>query len=357
MRFCSLNTCRRSVAAILTATILLTPGSAAARPAGNHRDVKSLVARLFLLVEQTHSRIGEQFSALEGTRRGPRQQAIEKDLVRDVALFQERNVTLMEKLLQIRKVHPSMIDELSEYSRSIHRLEQEVRDRANRHGLEARISNARPAIPPRSAGSVMHNRHGLESALGAPAWETGRHGAPPNGKTRYVARPEPRFQQAQAQAKPRRPRSREDLKSLVDKIRQSHADHQATVDISVDNPEDPNVKALKDELAASPSMPGAARGKRTVPILLEVRDSSGRPVSRRRVEFIIQQDDSNPVAAELLDGSSRVRGNTLIELTDSTGVARVDMRIDGQSGPVRIQREVIPRPDRTICRMKVIPRG
>lgn len=395
---------RRALPAVLLTIVLfaaLGPGwPGAASAASPSAEVGNLMDRLFFLVKRSYAEIATLDAQLKNPRNRESRDELAADLVEKVALFQDRNRKVLAKLPEVQAEQPAMSATLANYLRELSDMEAHVGAMAKTHGLETRVADLRRAAAAEEQARLEAQAAAADEDDAGLTWEPGRKGAPlvepatqaPTheevSETEQMPRPRrigsshvrqtpadrgveagpaddtgdqppshgatrPARRASAGEASNDAPDTSEAVAAILARIRHPHGPEvRKEVSVAVQ----PAPARLQDSLAAPPNK--RARGatpepaSRIVPVALEVRDDAGKPVARRPVEFVVET--AAGLRACLVDRTSRVQSDSLVDLTDEAGVARVDMRIDGDPATrIRVERTVIPQADRTICRMHV----
>ncbi|MBI3891396.1 MAG: hypothetical protein HY303_07680 [Candidatus Wallbacteria bacterium] len=327
----------------IAAALLAAVPSAARAAAGT--DVRPLMERLFHLVKRNYAEIATLDAKLRRPDTGTDAEAVEGRLAEKIAAFQERDRKIVEKIPHVESADPELGPQLEIYRNEIQRMERRVNEMSRSHGLEQRVFDLVAARRAEDGDGDNPDLSRNPPPGVGDDWETGRAGSPmPSRRSNVLAGLGSKAVGASASGS-----SGGDMDDLVQKIREQHvgaAEKQIEIDLG-----GPRGARGTARLAAKSSQPE----DRLVPVVIEVRDESDRPVSRRRVEFIVDTDPGSPISAALFDSGSHVKATSLVEITDDSGQARVDLRIDGDDRKVRIERTVVPQPDRTVCRMHVSP--
>ncbi|MBI4868170.1 MAG: hypothetical protein HY816_14585 [Candidatus Wallbacteria bacterium] len=310
---------------------------------GAESGVRPLMERLLHLVKRDYAEVATLDARLRRPAPGADVDSLQTELATRIAAFQERERKILARMPRVESEDPEMARELAAYRRELERMESRVLEMASRHDLETRVADLVAASESEEADEgVARDPQPRARADEEPSeWEQARAGAPaPRRQARMVT-----ALGSRALPEPSRNSSSGDIAELVQRVRESHkaaADKQIQIDLDKPAPAAPAAVAARPE-------------NRIVPVVLEVRDQADQPVVRRRVEFIVETDPGAPVTAQLLEGGNRVTGTSLVEITDESGRAYVDLKLEGEDRKVRIERTVIAQPDRTVCRMRVMP--
>jgi hypothetical protein len=387
--------------------------------AGNGGDLGELMGRLFGLVKRGYAEIATLDAQLRQTDDQAAREELETELAEKMAEFHERNAKVMAKIPGVEKARPSLSATLANYEEEIGGMEKQVTALARQAELQIRVSDLRLAMraEQQAERGAANEDNGWEVTRGGspPPMLVARRQAPvrnrrvaaalpesaadenedpaPDAAPDPVAEPAPAPDQASVTAEARarvaalRPRKVSNASAPVAVAEADPADDPAAAQAGTDTREaiaeilkrfrkntsnkqvnlavNPSPGRINPDLG-SPSMPpatartgakAAAKAKLTevvFPVALEIRDSFDRPISRRPVEFVLESTAA-PFKANLVDGTAHVQADSLVQLTDDNGIARVDMRLTGPSRPVRVVRTVEPQADRTICHLKVLP--
>lgn len=400
------------------ALLTVSPGPVLAQGAGaDAGDLGGLMGRLFGLVKQGYAEIAALDAQLRRVDDQATREELETELAEKMADFHERNAKVLAKIPGVEKARPYLSATLANYEEQIGAMEKQVVELARQAELQIRVSDLRLAMRAEQQSELAAaSEEGAWEAPrgGAPAAEfVAKRHAPvrrPRVEPAEVetasdgveepapdAAPDPAPEQATApdktslmaeararvaalgkrtaapgapaaavEAAPESPAAqaapdtREAIAAILKRFRTGSSNRQVNLAVN------PAPGRINSDLG-SPSMPlpaGQAAGKTSAkapkstevvfPVALEIRDSNDQPVSRRPVEFVLEATAA-PFKANLVDGTAHVQADSLVQLTDDTGIARVDMRLTGPARSVKVVRTVEPQGERTICHLKVVP--